>query len=59
MAQLSIYIDDKTLRKVERAARSDKKSISRWVSDKLSNSIPFQAPLENSIDVDSLNINQL
>lgn len=59
MAQLSIYIDDKTLRKVERAARMDKKSISRWVSDKISNNISFTSPLESSLDVDSLNLNQL
>ncbi len=59
MAQLSIFIDDKTLRKVERAAKNDKKSISKWVSEQLSSNIPFPTPLEYSIDVDSLNLNQI
>lgn len=59
MAQLSIYIDDKTLRKVERAAKNDKKSISKWVSEQLSNNIPFPTPLKYTMDVDSLNLNQL
>lgn len=59
MAQLSIFIDDKILRKVERAAKHDKKSISKWVSDQLSSNIPFPVPLEANIDVDSLNINQI
>ena len=59
MAQLSIFIDDKTLRKVERAAKENKISISKWVRDKISDNIKFSIPLENSIDVDSLSINQV
>lgn len=54
MAQLSIFIDDKTLRKVERAAKEDKKSISRWVCDKISSNMGTPAPLKNAIDVDNL-----
>lgn len=54
MAQLSIFIDDKTLRKVERAAKEDNKSISRWVCDKIANNIGTPSPLKTSLDVDNL-----
>ncbi len=54
MAQLSIFIDDKILRKVEMAAKEDKKSISRWVSDKIRNNMSAPKPLKNAIDLDIL-----
>jgi len=33
--QISLYIDEATLKKVERAARKKRVSISKWVSDQL------------------------
>lgn len=35
MAQVTLYLDDKTLRKIERAAKSANSSISRWVKQKI------------------------
>lgn len=35
MAQLSLYIDQDTLKKVEKAAKMEKTSISKWVCQKL------------------------
>ncbi|OHD48456.1 MAG: toxin-antitoxin system, antitoxin component [Spirochaetes bacterium GWF1_41_5] len=35
MPQLSLYIDNTTLSKIEKAAKIDHKSISKWVTNKL------------------------
>ena len=35
MAQLTIYLDDDTLKKIEKAAGRDKESVSRWVKKRL------------------------
>ncbi len=35
MPQLSLYLDEKTLKKVEKAARLENTSISKWVTGKL------------------------
>jgi hypothetical protein len=35
MPQISLYIDDKTLKKVENAAKRQHTSISKWVADQL------------------------
>jgi hypothetical protein len=35
MPQISLYIDEKTLKKVEHAARRQHVSISRWVADQI------------------------
>ncbi len=39
MAQLTIYIDDATLLRIERSARQEKASISRWVKQRLTASL--------------------
>ncbi len=38
MGQLSVYIDDDTLKKVEEAAKSENISISKWITKRLQNS---------------------
>lgn len=35
MPQISLYIDEATLKKIERAARKKRVSISKWVADQL------------------------
>lgn len=35
MPQISLYVDEITLKQIENAAKSEKKSISKWVSSKL------------------------
>ena len=35
MSQLTIYVDDKTLKKIEGAARREKTSISKWAREHL------------------------
>jgi predicted HicB family RNase H-like nuclease len=35
MPQISLYIDEPTLRKVEYAAKAQQVSISRWVADQI------------------------
>lgn len=35
MPQISLYIDEKTLKKVETAAKRQKTSISKWVSEQI------------------------
>jgi hypothetical protein len=44
MAQLTIYIDDETLAKVEKAARKEKESISAWVKKRLSGALVSEWP---------------
>lgn len=44
MPQISLYIDEATLRKIEGAAAREKVSISRWVSDQLKSHIDPQYP---------------
>ncbi|MDX9785082.1 MAG: hypothetical protein RBT72_10110 [Spirochaetia bacterium] len=44
MPQISLYIDEKTLKKVESAARSKKMSISKWVAEQLRFSIEPSYP---------------
>jgi len=44
MAQLTVYIDDETLAKVERSARMANISISRWVREKLSEIVATEWP---------------
>lgn len=50
MPQLSLYIDQSTLKKVEKAAKNDNISISKWVCRKLSSSIQDDWP-ENYFDL--------
>ena len=44
MAQLTIYIDDETLKKIERSARQHKDSISSWVKKRLNGSLSGDWP---------------
>ncbi len=46
MPQISLYIDEKTLKKVESAARKQNKSISKWVAEQLRFSIEPSYPPE-------------
>lgn len=60
MPQLSLYIDQDTLKKVEKAAKVDKMSISKWVCNKLQSSLHDSWPegyfdLFGSINDDSFN----
>ena len=44
MAQISIYIDDSTLKKIEIAAKKDQDSISQWVKKRLVSSLKTAWP---------------
>ncbi|TGL57045.1 toxin-antitoxin system, antitoxin component [Leptospira kemamanensis] len=44
MPQLSLYIDQDTLKKIELAAKKEKVSISQWVKVKLQNSFEKKWP---------------
>ncbi|BDA77850.1 hypothetical protein LPTSP3_g07800 [Leptospira kobayashii] len=44
MPQLSLYIDQETLKKIESAAKKEKISISQWVKGKLQNSFETKWP---------------
>lgn len=44
MPQLSLYIDDETLSRIETAAKINKTSISKWVSERLKESLANNWP---------------
>ena len=44
MPQISLYIDDETLKKVGRAAKLENKSISKWVSSRIKTSLSNSWP---------------
>ncbi|MCW7490914.1 toxin-antitoxin system, antitoxin component [Leptospira meyeri] len=44
MPQLSLYLDQDTLKKIELAAKKEKVSISQWVKGKLQNSFEKKWP---------------
>ncbi|MCG6141038.1 MULTISPECIES: toxin-antitoxin system, antitoxin component [Leptospira] len=44
MPQLSLYIDQETLKKIELAAKKEKVSISQWVKGKLQSSFEKKWP---------------
>jgi len=46
MPQISLYVDNETLQKVEHAAKLENKSISKWVSSKLKYSLQNNLPEE-------------
>ena len=61
MPQLSLYIDEETLTKIEVAAKINNTSISKWVSDKLKESLTNSWPenyqsLFGAIDDDSFTV---
>lgn len=64
MPQLSIYIDEKTLRQLQIAAKIEKLSISKYVTQKLNESIHAKWPegfgdLYGSIKDDSFTIDKM
>lgn len=61
MPQLSLYIDDETLLKIETAAKINKTSISKWVSERLRESLANTWPdnycsLFGSVEDDSFSV---
>lgn len=63
MPQLSLYIDDETLSRIETAARINKTSISKWVAERLKESLANNWPenygsLFGSMDDDTFNIDK-
>ncbi len=44
MSQLTIYLDAESLRKIEDAAASEKSSVSKWVKNRLVQSLENQWP---------------
>ncbi|MBS3897972.1 MAG: hypothetical protein KGZ54_03890 [Dethiobacter sp.] len=44
MPQLSLYIDEETLARIETAAKINKTSISKWVSERLKESLANNWP---------------
>ncbi len=44
MPQLSLYLDDETLKKVEKAAKLEGTSISKWVTGKLKENLENDWP---------------
>ena len=44
MAQLTIYIDQETIRKIENAAAENRVSVSRWVRDTIQAALKDQWP---------------
>ena len=44
MPQLSLYIDDETLKKIEREAKKEKISLSKWVRKTLNKSLKKNWP---------------
>ena len=61
MPQLSLYVSESILRKIEAAAKLEKKSLSKWVSEKLDETLTRTWPrtfsdLFGSIQDDTFNI---
>ena len=61
MPQLSLYIDENTLRRIETAAKTEKLSLSKYVSMKLRKSLADEWPehydeLFGAIDDDSFGV---
>lgn len=44
MPQLSLYLDEKTLKKIESAAKKEKVSLSQWVKHRIQNSLETNWP---------------
>ena len=44
MPQISLYIDKDTIKKIERAAKMENKSISKWAASKIKSSIEEKWP---------------
>ncbi len=64
MPQISLYIDKETLAKVEKAAKTEHLSISKWVGKRIKNAVNDEYPkgffdLYGSIKDDSFKIDTL
>lgn len=64
MPQISLYIDKDTLEKVEKAAKGEHLSISKWVGLRIKNAVNDEYPkdyfnLFGSIDDDSFKVDSL
>ena len=64
MPQISLYIDNDTLKKIEKAADQEHISISKWVGNRIKNSINNEYPtgyfnLFGSVNDPSFTIDQL
>ena len=64
MPQISLYVDKETLQKVEKAAKIERISISRWVGQRIKNAVNEEYPkgyfdLFGSIKDDSFIIDDL
>ena len=46
MPQISLYIDEKTLKKVENAAKRQKTSISKWVAEQIRSRVEPAYPVD-------------
>jgi len=46
MPQISLYIDEETMQKVEKAARGENLSISKWVGKQLKKSLKANYPAD-------------
>jgi hypothetical protein len=46
VAQLTVYIDETTRKKIEQAARAAKSSVSQWVKNKLTQAIECDWPAD-------------
>jgi len=44
MAQLTVYIDDETRKKIEVAAKRENTSVSQWVKERLSSALETEWP---------------
>jgi hypothetical protein len=44
MAQMTIYLDDETAARVERAARTAKSSVSAWIKERLTEALDERWP---------------
>ncbi|GAB1455627.1 hypothetical protein MASR2M48_09340 [Spirochaetota bacterium] len=55
MPQISLYIDEKTLRKVEDAAMRQNTSISKWVAEQIRSKIEPKYPIDYETLFGSIN----
>ena len=57
MPQLSLYVDEKTLKIVEKMAKINKTSISKWVSAQIKSSIKIDWPQHFFDNYGSMEVN--
>lgn len=59
MAQLTIYLDESTLKQIEKTAKREKSSISNWVKRRITFFLKREWPPEFLATLGSLNENEL